>query len=119
MVKSAGAAPGAGAIRPLNLPEPIQVEEGSGWPLALQHGAALDPLASAQQQPSGFAAPRAAIALGATRIASMEDVWRVEEEWWRSTSISRTYFEVLLEDGRRVSIFHDHASGEWYRQHYG
>jgi hypothetical protein len=49
----------------------------------------------------------------------VEDVWRVEEEWWRSTSISRTYFEVLLEDGRRVSIFHDHASGEWYRQHYG
>ena len=119
MVKSAGAAPGAGALRPLNLPEPIQVEEDSGWPLVLQHGTALDPLASAQQQPPRFAAPRAAVALGATRIASVEDVWRVEEEWWRSTSISRTYFEVLLEGGRRVSIFHDHASGGWYLQRYG
>jgi hypothetical protein len=52
-------------------------------------------------------------------VASVEDVWRVEEEWWRGAGISRTYFEVLMEDGRRVSIFHDHGSGQWYRQHYG
>jgi hypothetical protein len=52
-------------------------------------------------------------------VASVEDCWRVEDEWWREMGVSRTYFEVLLEDGRRLTLFFDRAGRSWYRQRYG
>ena len=49
-------------------------------------------------------------------IGSIEDVWRIKDEWWRKTPIARTYFEVLLEDGRRMTIFQDRVTSAWYEQ---
>jgi len=62
-----------------------------------------------------------AVRIGRDRLAveSIEDVWRVEDEWWRDTRISRTYFEMLLDDGRRITIFRDGVSRAWQRQRYG
>ncbi len=96
MVKAARAQAGPGALRPLNEPQPMPVRaDERGRPIALTlHG---------EQQ----------------GVASVEDHWRIEDEWWRDQTISRAYFEVLLTDGRRVIVFRDNLTGEWYGQHYG
>ena len=97
MVKAARTAPGPRALLPLNRPEPLHVEAKSGWPVALQMRGLR----------------------GRREVTSVEDVWRVEEEWWRDTPIVRTYFEVLLDDGRRSTLFFDHGASCWYGQRYG
>ena len=104
MVEIAGAKAGARAVHPLresgeaeaealDAPIAVRVEADAGWPIALVERGV----------------PRA--------VESVEDIWRIEDEW-RRTPVSRTYFEVLLEDGRRLSIFHDHLREEWRRQRY-
>jgi len=54
-------------------------------------------------------------------VARVEEVWRIAEEWWRSDPLARTYYRLLLADGRVVTLFHDdaEASGDaWYEQVY-
>ena len=105
MVEIAGTKAGARDVRPLresgeaeaealDAPIAVRVEADAGWPIAL-------------------------VERGVRRaVESVEDIWRVEDGWRRRTPVSRTYFEVLLEDGRRLSIFHDHLREEWRRQRY-
>ena len=92
MVADAGAASGAGALRPLNQPQPAQIEAEAGWPAAVWERGVRMP------------------------VASVQDVWRIEEEWWRAAPIARTYFEVLLEGGRQLTLFRDRETGRWFRQ---
>ncbi len=100
MVTDAGTASGAGALRPLNQPQPARVEARAGWPAAVwERGVRLP-------------------------VARVEDVWRIDDEWWREVSVARTYFEVLLEGGRRLTLFFDRTTGDretgrWFRQHDG
>ena len=105
MVTDAGTASGAGALRPLNQPQPARVEAKAGWPTAVwERGVRLP-------------------------VARVTDVWRIDDEWWREVSVARTYFEVLLEGGRRLTLFFDRAArdraagdretGRWFRQHDG
>jgi len=85
----------ARAVRPLNAPVEVRVRaDGSGRPAAVW-------LSRAWQG-----------------VASVEDVWKVDDEWWRGQEqrIERVYFEVLLEGGRRVTVFHDVVRGAWWRQ---
>ena len=105
MVEIAGAKAGARDVHPLresgeaaaeaaDAPIAVHVEADAGWPIAL-------------------------VERGVRRaVESVEDIWRIEDGWRRRTPVSRTYFEVLLEDGRRLSIFHDHLREEWRRQRY-
>jgi len=48
----------------------------------------------------------------------VEDVWKINDEWWRGTDhrIERIYFDLLLQTGRRVTLFHDIARDAWRRQ---
>ncbi len=96
MVETARAKAGPGALRPLNKPQPLSVKANErGQPVALTlRGERLG-------------------------VGSIEDHWRIEDEWWRDQPVSRAYFEVLLADGRRVTVFRDNITGEWYGQHYG
>ena len=95
MVKNTGETPGAGAIQPLNQPERVAVEEGEG------------------RKP-------AALNLGRHRlmVASIDDVWEIDEEWWRKRPIARLYYKLALEDGRSVTVFRDLLNGGWYQQRY-
>ena len=96
MVTAAGAAPGAGAVRPLNRPRPLRVKtDAGGYPARIVLG--REPL----------------------EVASVNDCWRIEDEWWRGDPVSRTYFEVLLADGRQVVLFWDHTGGAWFTQRHG
>jgi hypothetical protein len=60
-----------------------------------------------------------AVVLGGRRLAveRIEDVWRIDDEWWRE-EVSRLYYRLLLEDGRPLVVFHDLARGQWCEQSY-
>jgi hypothetical protein len=48
-------------------------------------------------------------------VECIRESWRVDDEWWRLT-ISRRYFEVTLKSGKRVVLFQDLSTQEWYVQ---
>ena len=94
MVANTRASPGADTIQPVNIPQPVEVkEDADGRPLKLR-------LAHWQ------------------KVASIEDTWRIDDEWWREKPISRLYYEVIIANGRRQTIFKDLLNLLWYRQNY-
>ena len=50
------------------------------------------------------------------RIASVEDVWELVDEWWRKAPIVRRYYMVMIENGPCVTLFRDLVNGHWYKQ---
>lgn len=81
------------SIRIINQPQPLHVSaDGSGLPRAI-----------VRQTPQ--------------RVAAIQDVWRIDDEWWREP-ISRRYFQIVLETGEIRTIYHDLISDEWYEQWY-
>ena len=96
MVKDTGAPAGPGALHPLNAPQLLRVkmdERGRPQRLSIRRKELV--------------------------VASIEDHWRIEDEWWRNEGVARSYFEVLTEDGRRLTLFYDELTGDWYEQRYG
>ena len=84
----------ADTYRPVNTPEPVDVEEdSSGLPLAVR---------SPRRQ----------------AIKTVEDRWRIDDEWWRRQPVSRLYYEVLLISGQRLVLYKDLIKNCWYRQSY-
>ena len=80
-------------LRALNLPERVQVEcEKNGEPRTVKRSSGQ-----------------------ATAIESIQESWRVDDEWWRQ-QIARLYHEVLLAGGKRVVLFEDLITGEWWMQ---
>jgi len=80
-------------LRALNLPERVQVEcETNGEPRTVKRS-------------SGHA----------TTIESIQEAWRIDDEWWRQR-IARCYYEVVLAGGKRVVLFADLVTGEWWIQ---
>jgi hypothetical protein len=80
------------AVKPVNTPEPVRVEEdAAGLPLAVR-------LPNRQ------------------RVGAIEDRWRIDDEWWRAEAVSRFYYIVLLVTGQKVVLYKDLVSGNWYRQ---
>lgn len=94
MVPDTGKTLRADTIRPVNLPEPVAVEEDdAGRPSVVALGRRLPAVA-------------------------IEDCWRVDDEWWRAWALSRMYYAVILVTGRRVTVFKDLTDGKWYHQSY-
>ena len=93
MVQNSRETPGPGALRPLNLPVLVDVEEG------------------AQQQPLALLQRGRRL-----KVTSIDSLWKIDEEWWRETPIIRMYYQVITEDGRRITVFRDLVNGSWYRQ---
>ena len=94
MVKDTGKADGAGRIRPLNLPQPIEVKADEfGWPVAVRVGHRW-------------------------LAAQVVDRWRIDDEWWRERGVTRTYYLVLVEGGRLVTMYNDLGCNDWWRQEY-
>ena len=52
------------------------------------------------------------------RIVRILNMWRLDEDWWR-TPVSRLYLLLELDNGARVTVFRDLLDGAWYRQSYG
>jgi hypothetical protein len=68
-------------------------------------------------------------------VEQVEEVWRIGEAWWRETPIGRTYYRVIVDGGRTVTLFRDEfaiappralaassafeaATSMWFEQHY-
>lgn len=62
----------------------------------------------------------AAVLLGRRRrrVEAVRETWRVDEGWWRPRPVSRLYFDLVLEGGRRLVVYNDLVEGGWYRQGY-
>ena len=93
MVKNPRETPGTGALRPLNLPVPVTVDEDPrGRPLSLTMRGRW------------------------VRVTSIDDLWEIDEEWWREKPIVRMYYQVTTEDGRSITLFQDRVTGAWSLQ---
>ena len=52
------------------------------------------------------------------QISLVRDHYRTEDRWWTAEPVSRAYYELLLEDGRVMTVFRDENRGEWWEQRY-
>jgi hypothetical protein len=52
-------------------------------------------------------------------VESVEDIWRIDDEWWREEAVSRMYYRCAVDGGMSVTVFHDLINGKWYRQSQG
>jgi hypothetical protein len=94
MVENSGKTLRADTCKPVNTPETVKIEEdASGEPLAVR-------LKRRQA------------------VLSIEDKWRLDDEWWRSGPIARLYYNVLLASGQRMILYKDLITGNWYQQDY-
>ena len=94
MVANPGETLRAGAYKPLNTPETIQVEEDAeGLPMAVREK---------RRQ----------------RIVAIDDYWRLDDEWWRTEPVSRLYYAIRLASGQKLVIYKNLITGTWYRQSY-
>ena len=51
-------------------------------------------------------------------VASVQDCWRIDDEWWRERAVSRMYWQVRLESGRLLTLYHDLIGETWWEQRY-
>jgi hypothetical protein len=51
------------------------------------------------------------------QIERIQDVWQVDDEWWREP-ISRRYLQVVLRGGVLRTLFHDRIADRWFAQSY-
>jgi hypothetical protein len=52
------------------------------------------------------------------RVAEVQDVWRIDDEWWRERPVSRLYWRLALEDGQVATVYHDVSRNRWHHQQY-
>jgi hypothetical protein len=64
-----------------------------------------------EPQPDG--APRLVNRL---TVELIREEWRVVDRWWTEQPINRRYFDVVLESGQNVVVFHDDERGSWFSQ---
>ena len=50
------------------------------------------------------------------RVILIGDIWEIADEWWRVTPISRRYYQVVVEGGVMITVFHDLINKVWYKQ---
>ena len=98
MLSTSRGAPRPGALRRLNAPRPVEVRAGGdGLPIALRRPPQAGWLAVSQEL----------------------DRYRTDDRWWTAKPIARTYYELLLEDGRALTVFRDEIEGSWWEQRGG
>ena len=94
MVADTGKTLRTDTTKPVNLPEPLSVEENPvGLPVAVR---------VKQRQ----------------KIIAIEDCWRIDDEWWRSEPVSRLYYAVILASRQRLVLSKNLIDKCWYRQSY-
>lgn len=49
-------------------------------------------------------------------VAVVREEWRVVDRWWTEEPVSRRYFDLVLETGENVVVFHDGEAGAWFTQ---
>ena len=86
----------APGLRPLGLPRPLRVRtDAHGEPAELT----LPPRGPGGRHGGGRGRTLA--------VERVEEVWRIVEEWWREAPLARTYYRVVVDGGRSLTLFHD------------
>jgi hypothetical protein len=98
-------------FRSLNLPAPIEVVEGE---MERPVSVTLPPARSSRPAQAGRTATPASL-----KVTSINDLWQVDDEWWRERPISRRYYQITTQDDRRLTIFRDQLNAQWYWQRGG
>lgn len=95
MVQNSRAASSHHRLRPLNKPQAMRVEVDS------------------ENRPS-------AVVMRDRRLEVQQilDCWRIDDEWWRERSLSRFYWQIVLENGRSLTVFQDLVEQQWWQQSY-
>jgi len=95
MVSTPRGAEGVGALRRLNEPRRLEVRPGEdGAPDALRRSGRW------------------------LEVLEVEDRYRTVDRWWTGEEVARTYYDLLLEDGRSLTVFRDDVRGGWWEQRY-
>jgi hypothetical protein len=56
---------------------------------------------------------------GARRsVAAVQERWRIDDEWWRESPVSRLYYRLQLEGDRVITVYRDLDGGAWCLQRY-
>jgi hypothetical protein len=108
----------AGAVKPVNLPEAVGVEESSaGEPVAVRAVQTSSARAEIPLNPPLRKGETSRV-VRKQAVKSIEDRWRIDDEWWRAVPLSRLYYAVLFHSGQRLVLYKDLVSGQWYKQGY-
>jgi hypothetical protein len=82
-------------LRPLNAPQPLRMQtDAQGHIVGVWRQGRLTP----------------------RRIVAVQDHWRIDDEWWREHAISREYYELQLDDGALLVVYHDLLADIWFEQ---
>lgn len=49
-------------------------------------------------------------------VALVREEWRIVDRWWTEQPLARRYFDLVLESGQNVVVFHDGEQGRWFSQ---
>jgi hypothetical protein len=80
-------------LRALNVPRRVQVAlNKDGLPIGLQDTAG-----------------------NSRAIEDLGEIWRIDDEWWRVPT-HRRYVEAIIEGGKRVVLYEDLITREWWMQ---
>ena len=114
-INNGAATPGAVSqslqFRSLNLPVPIEVaEDRMERPVSVS----LPPTIS--NRPTRSRRPPQEVRIPRLAITAINDLWQVDDEWWRERPISRRYYQITTSNDRRLTIFRDQLNGSWYWQ---
>jgi hypothetical protein len=85
---------GTHRLRPLNAPAALQVKVDGGVPQALMWRSHW------------------------RSVEHVDEIWRVDDGWWRAAPTARTYFRLALDGGHVVTLFRDEIGGGWWEQRY-
>jgi hypothetical protein len=95
MGSSSGTPLGADRLRGLNQPRPLEVAvDERGVPRVVR------------------------LAERDVQVVGISDVWRIDDGWWRAPDdrVSRMYFELTLETGAHITLYHDLVRESWHEQ---
>lgn len=55
--------------------------------------------------------------VGGIAVEAVREQWLVEDRWWTPKPLQRSYFELVMADGRDLVVFREPAeSGRWFEQ---
>ena len=54
--------------------------------------------------------------VGGVPVEAVREDWVVEDRWWTGRPVRRRYFELVLGDGRDVTVFCVLGRGRWFSQ---
>jgi hypothetical protein len=64
-------------------------------------------------RPGRHGLPAAVAGVG---VEAVREDWVVEDRWWTGRPVRRRYFELVLADGRDITVFCELGRGRWFAQ---